>query len=235
MTLDEIVAYVRLQYRELQEGDWEDDDIRRYCSLAAQQFLLKTRCGRYRDVFDVSASETNEFTLTYRLTKETEALYINSDTTVDPVVYTRLSREDWDSYLNRATADAEDGYFYYIDMRTKTLYLDTLLETGTFIIEYHPQLPYEGTTFDTLETLLDGDYIPNQYHLALVDWIIAQMYRKDRMLNEATYFTNSYQRHVNEAEEEMAIYEPISLYDQFSLQNDNPHRDAFTLQGFSGL
>lgn len=245
MTLDQIVDYVRLQYHELSEGAWEDDDIRRYCSLAAQQFLLKTRCARYRDVFNVGEVyqdslgadlDLGTYPLTYRMVREKEALYIDSDTTLSPVVYTRLSREDWDAYLNRTSPEADDSYYYYIDMRRGRLHLDPLIEDGSFVIEYHPQLTYEGSTdFTGLETILDGDYIPSQYHLALVDFIMAQMYRRDRLLNEATYFTNSYQMHVAQAEEEMAMDEPISLYDQMSLQINNPHRDIYTFQGFSGL
>jgi hypothetical protein len=222
MTLDELVTYVRSQYREYNEAEHSDADLKTYIFFAAQKFIHKTRCCLYRESFDTTAVVTpGEYTLTYPILRENEALFVNTDG--DARILDRVHSEYWDYQSEKDNGQRE--YAFYVDRRTSTLKFDPDW-AGTFYIQYWFRFTTtDNQEFTTLDTLLTGGFIPEEYHEALTDYAISLMYKKDRMLNESSYHFNAFQATMKDAVIEMEDREPRSVFSDFSLNINNPHRN----------
>lgn len=212
-----MTEYIRLQVNELTAAHWEDSDILSYIANAVNRFMSKTYCAIEKAT--ITTDGTGIYLLTYRPLKDKGAIYVNVDG--NSYVYNQVSKEDWERF---DVTGREDAQIYYLDKINKTLYLSTNLTGGLFYFQY-----YYGGEKDKLDTIWANAVIPEDYHEDIARYCLSLFYERDKDFQMSRYYRDIYMKAEEQARQEFFEREPSNVSDDFSFDNNNPHRDETDL------
>ena len=222
MTYAEMQERIRLQLNEESEAFYDTGDIQSYIKSAIQRFLRKTKCGIVKQSITYT-NGTGTYSLTYKPLKARGIVHVpSSDPRDRELPITEVAYEDWVRFTE---TQRYDSLVCYVDNRAHTISVPNNLENGTLYVEYSIR-----ASDSNVDTIINTEIIPEEYHEAITDYALFLAYKKDRETVLANISLQGYLAIEREARQEVEAMEVQPINDDWSTEITNPHRDEDNLQ-----